>query len=64
MDVQMPDMDGYETARLIRARRKSEHIPIIFLTAHDHDSLAVKRAYDLGAVDFLPKPLDVDVLRA
>jgi signal transduction histidine kinase len=64
MDVQMPDMDGYETARLVRARRKSEHIPIIFLTAHDYDSLAVKRAYDLGAVDFLPKPLDVDVLRA
>ena len=64
MDVQMPDMDGYETARLIRARRKSEHIPIIFLTAHDYDSLGVKRAYDLGAVDFLPKPLDVDVLRA
>jgi signal transduction histidine kinase len=64
MDVQMPEMDGYETARLVRARRKCAHIPIIFLTAHDHDSLGVKRAYDLGAVDFLPKPLDVDVLRA
>jgi CheY-like chemotaxis protein len=64
MDVQMPDMDGYETARLVRARRKSEHIPIIFLTAHDYDSVGIKRAYDLGAVDFLSKPLDVDVLRA
>jgi CheY-like chemotaxis protein len=64
MDVQMPGMDGYETARLIRARRKTEHIPIIFLTAHDYDSSGIKRAYDLGAVDFLPKPLDVDVLRA
>jgi signal transduction histidine kinase len=64
LDVQMPGMDGYETARLVRARRKTEHIPIIFLTAHDYDSSAIKRAYDLGAVDFLPKPLDVDVLRA
>jgi signal transduction histidine kinase len=64
MDVRMPDMDGYETARLVRARRKSQHTPIIFLTAHDYDSLGIKRAYDLGAVDFLPKPLDVDVLRA
>jgi CheY-like chemotaxis protein len=64
LDVQMPGMDGYETARLIRARRKTEHIPIIFLTAHDYDSSGIKRAYDLGAVDFLPKPLDVDVLRA
>ena len=64
MDVQMPGMDGYETARLVRARRKTEHIPIIFLTAHDYDASGIKRAYDLGAVDFLPKPLDVDVLRA
>jgi len=64
MDVQMPEMDGYETARLVRARRKTQHIPIIFLTAHDHDYSGVRRAYDLGAVDFLSKPLDVDVLRA
>lgn len=64
MDVQMPSMDGYETARLVRARRKTEHIPIIFVTAHDYDASGIKRAYDLGAVDFLTKPLDVDVLRA
>jgi CheY-like chemotaxis protein len=64
MDVQMPEMDGYETARLVRARRKTQHVPIIFLTAHNFDDTGVKRAYDLGAVDFLPKPLDVDVLRA
>ncbi|MBV8756838.1 MAG: response regulator [Deltaproteobacteria bacterium] len=64
MDVQMPGMDGYETARLVRARRKTQHVPIIFLTAHDYDATGIKRAYDLGAVDFLPKPLDVDVLRA
>lgn len=64
LDVQMPGMDGYETARLVRARQKTQHVPIIFLTAHDHDSIAIKRAYDLGAVDFLSKPLDVDVLRA
>ena len=64
MDVQMPGMDGYETARLVRARRKTQHVPIIFLTAHDYDASGIKRAYDLGAVDFLPKPLDIDVLRA
>lgn len=64
MDVRMPDMDGYETARLVRARRKTQHVPIIFLTAHDYDANGIKRAYDIGAVDFLPKPLDVDVLRA
>ena len=64
MDVQMPGMDGYETARLVRARRKTQHVPIIFLTAHDYDAGCIKRAYDLGAVDFLPKPLDIDVLRA
>ena len=64
MDVRMPDMDGYETARLVRARRKTQHVPIIFLTAHDYDANGIKRAYDLGAVDFLPKPLDIDVLRA
>lgn len=64
MDIQMPGMDGYETARLVRSRRKTAHIPIIFLTAHAYDASTVMRVYDLGAVDFLPKPLDVDILRA
>ena len=64
LDVQMPDMDGYETARWIRSRDKTRHLPIIFVTAHSHDDQAVLRAYKLGAVDFLFKPLNPDVLRA
>ncbi|MCW5805211.1 MAG: response regulator [Deltaproteobacteria bacterium] len=64
LDVQMPEMDGYETARWIRSREKTRHLPIIFVTAFDHSDQAVQRAYKLGAVDFLFKPLDIDVLRA
>ncbi|HEY5951975.1 MAG TPA: response regulator [Kofleriaceae bacterium] len=64
LDVQMPGLDGYETARLIRARDRSRHVPIIFFTAFDHDDAAVLRAYELGAVDFLFKPVLPEVLRA
>ena len=64
LDVQMPEMDGYETARWIRSRDKTRHLPIIFVTAHGHDDQSVLRAYKLGAVDFLFKPLNTDVLRA
>jgi two-component system, sensor histidine kinase len=64
LDVQMPEMDGYETARWIRSRDKMRHLPIIFLTAHSHDDEDVLRAYKLGAVDFLFKPLNPEVLRA
>ncbi len=64
LDVQMPSMDGFETARLIRSRPRCAHVPIIFMTAHDQDSSSVLRAYALGAVDFLFKPVLPDVLRA
>jgi signal transduction histidine kinase len=64
LDVQMPEMDGYETARWIRSRERTQHLPIIFMTAHDHDQSQVLRAYQLGAVDFLFKPFDPEVLRA
>ena len=64
LDVNMPEMDGYETARWIRSREKTQHLPIIFMTAHDHDASSVLRAYELGAVDFLSKPFEPDVLRA
>lgn len=63
LDVQMPSMDGFETARLIRARDRSRHVPIIFITAHSHDDDAVLKGYDLGAVDFLFKPIVPEVLR-
>ena len=64
LDVQMPDMDGFETARLIRMRERTRHTPIIFVTAHDRTEAAMLRGYSLGAVDFLYKPLHTDVLRA
>jgi len=64
LDVQMPGTDGLETARLIKQRAKSEHVPIIFLTALDQDRRRVTLAYESGAVDYLFKPFDPDVLRA
>ncbi len=64
MDVQMPTMSGFETARLIRARERSKHVPIIFVTAFGPDEAEMLEAYDLGAVDFLMKPIQPRVLRA
>ncbi|MDB5098357.1 MAG: multi-sensor signal transduction histidine kinase [Cyanobacteria bacterium RYN_339] len=64
LDVQMPGMDGYETARLIRERARTAHVPIIFLSAIDRDEHHALRGYDLGAVDFMPKPFNPAVLRA
>ena len=64
LDVMMPGTDGIETARLIRARRASEHVPIIFVTALDADRRRATLGYQFGAVDYLTKPLDPDALRA
>jgi signal transduction histidine kinase/DNA-binding response OmpR family regulator len=64
LDVQMPELDGYETARLVRERTKTAHVPIIFLSAIDRDEHHALRGYGLGAVDFLPKPLNPYVLKA
>lgn len=64
LDVNMPGLDGFETARLIRARDSSRHTPIIFVTAFDADRAQVERAYTLGAVDFIPKPVVPAVVRA
>jgi len=63
LDIRMPVMDGFETAALIRKRKASQEIPIIFLTAADQRSADVDRAYLLGAVDYLSKPVHPDVLR-
>ncbi len=62
LDVQMPDMDGYETAQLIRSKEAKKYIPIIFLTAISKDPKQVSLGYDVGAVDYLFKPFDPDVL--
>jgi signal transduction histidine kinase len=63
LDVKMPDMDGFETATLIRERERSRHTPIVFLTAHK-DEEHVFRGYYAGAVDFLHKPINAEVLRS
>jgi signal transduction histidine kinase/PleD family two-component response regulator len=62
LDVNMPEMDGFETAALIRERRRSEHTPIIFITAYK-DEAQMAKGYALGAVDFISTPLEPDVLR-
>lgn len=64
LDVQMPGLDGFATARLIRERARSKHIPIIFVTAHHQDDREVLRGYELGAVDFLFKPIVPEVLQS
>jgi len=64
LDVLMPGMDGFETARLIRAREACRHIPIIFLTAGGSDLHMVERGYAVGAVDYLVKPLNPEVVKA
>src|SRR3954463_12320547 len=62
LDVNMPEMDGFEAAALIRERKRSEHTPIIFVTAFN-DEVQMAKGYSLGAVDFISTPLDPEVLR-
>jgi DNA-binding response OmpR family regulator len=64
LDVQMPDLDGIQLARLIKQRRKTQHIPILFLTAHYRESEHAVLGYDVGAVDYLTKPVHPGVLRS
>jgi CheY-like chemotaxis protein len=63
LDVDMPIMDGFETARLIRQRKRSKQTPIIFLTAFG-DAIQAEQGYALGAVDYMLVPVDPDILRA
>jgi len=62
LDVQMPGMDGYALAELMRGAERTRHVPIIFLTAGSQDQRRSFRGYEAGAVDFLYKPLDPQVL--
>lgn len=64
LDVQMHGLDGFQTAQRIRQREASRHTPIIFLTAFESAEFPVTKAYDLGAVDYLVKPLVPEILRA
>src|SRR5215218_5782306 len=63
LDVQMPGMDGFETAKLIRQRERSRHTPIIFVTAYDRSEAAVVKGYSVGAVDYLFKPIVPEILK-
>ncbi|MBV9267519.1 MAG: response regulator, partial [Acidobacteriaceae bacterium] len=63
LDVRMPEMDGFETAEMIRSRLRSRHTPILFLTGYRSDE-QLFRGYDLGAVDFLFKPIVPEILQS
>jgi len=63
LDVHMPDLDGYETAALLRGSSRSRDVPIVFLTAVYDKPEHMRRGYELGAADFIAKPFDADVLR-
>jgi signal transduction histidine kinase len=64
MDVQMPEMDGLETVRLLKTNEKTKKIPVIFVTAFNKDSNQLLHGLQQGGVDYLFKPLDVDIVRA
>jgi signal transduction histidine kinase len=64
MDVQMPDLNGFETATLIYERDRLKHIPIIFITANDHGEENMFKGYQMGGVDYIYKPINPDLLRA
>lgn len=64
LDVQMPDMDGFEMARLVRGSARTRSIPIVFMTAVSREARFVAKGYEAGAIDYVLKPVDPDVLRA
>jgi signal transduction histidine kinase len=64
IDVQMPEMDGFELAELMRGSERTREVPIVFVTAGLHDQARVFKGYESGAVDFLAKPLDAHILRS
>ena len=64
LDVQMPELDGFELAELIKQRERSKHIPIIFVTALSKEERHVYRGYSAGAVDYIFKPINPDILRS
>ncbi len=64
IDVQMPEMDGFELTRRIRATEHGRELPVVFVTAIYRDEQYVKRGYATGAADYITKPYDPDVIRA
>ncbi|TCM16155.1 phospho-acceptor domain-containing protein [Novosphingobium sp. PhB165] len=64
LDVQMPEVDGFELAEFMRGSERTRHIPIIFVTAGSADKQRRFRGYEAGAVDFIQKPIEADILRS
>ena len=64
LDVQMPGLNGFETAKLIKERKKSRHIPIIFITAISQDIQHITQGYQVGAIDYIVKPFNPETLRS
>jgi CheY-like chemotaxis protein len=64
LDVQMPGMDGFELAEYMRGNERARHVPIIFVTAGSADLQRRFRGYEAGAVDFIQKPIEADILRS
>lgn len=64
LDVQMPGIDGFATAKIIKAREKTKNIPILFITANNLDSEHIFKGYSIGAIDYILKPFDPVVLKA
>lgn len=64
LDVHMPEMDGFETAKLIRSRPRTKHTPIIFLTAKAKEEMDTFQGYSLGAVDYIFKPFEPEILKS
>jgi len=63
LDVQMPDMDGFELAELMRGSERTRHVPVVFITAGARDERRLFKGYEAGAVDFLYKPIEPHILR-
>jgi diguanylate cyclase (GGDEF)-like protein/PAS domain S-box-containing protein len=64
LDVQMPGIDGFGTAKIIKAREKTKNIPILFITANNMDSEHIFTGYSIGAIDYILKPFDPAILKA
>jgi len=64
IDVQMPGMDGFELVELTRSTQRTRHVPMVFLTAGAHDNQRRFRGYEAGAVNFLYKPIEQEILRS
>ncbi len=62
VDVQMPDMDGYETVELLRSAKRTQYVPVIFVSAIYSDEFYIKKGIDVGAVDFITKPIKSIIL--